>query len=60
MRYKGFYIKISPDINISRVDKNVLRSTAFLRLWGLRYWRTALRRRNSLPRILLIVRGRNI
>ncbi|WP_278946383.1 hypothetical protein [Ruminococcus bicirculans (ex Wegman et al. 2014)] len=22
MRYKGFYIKISPDINISRVDKN--------------------------------------
>lgn len=22
MRYKGFYIKISPDINISRGDKN--------------------------------------
>ena len=73
MRYKGFYIKISPDINISRVDKNgrdvlcegfliqvFADETAFLRLWGLRYWRTALRRRNSLPRILLIVRGRNI
>ncbi|OLA45986.1 hypothetical protein [Ruminococcus bicirculans (ex Wegman et al. 2014)] len=24
MRYKGFYIKISPDSNIRRVDKNIL------------------------------------
>lgn len=79
MRYKGFYIKISPDINISRVDKNgrdVLCEGFLIQVFadeterveidsfsaavGFEILENSFAEANSLPRILLIVRGRNI
>ena len=60
MRYKDFYVRITPDKYIPRVDKkgNIILCEGFL--IQVRYWRTALRRRCSLRRILWSVRGRNV
>ena len=79
MRYKDFYVRITPDKYIPRVDKkgNKILCEGFLiqvfadeteqveiynfsAAVGLRYLRTVWLRRNSLRRILLIVRTKYI